>query len=228
MIDYSPSGSTTSGDYHNNVVTSSSSSKPADSSTTEPVKPISPYASFFRDTVSSIQEQNPDISFQEISKIVNTMWEALPAVNKNIYKRQYEDEKREYVKAMNDFQNSQSQIDSKDNDEDDDEEEEENNVVTISPQVYNSDIPVEKVAPIHVSSSTPVTKTNLVTTNGDSTEDILSILSANICIRDGCGMTATVNPDWDGEYCSYDCVVLHTKTVFSKWVQGNQLTNACN
>ncbi|KAL5279869.1 TOX3 family protein [Megaselia abdita] len=213
MIDYSPSGSTTSGDYHSSVVNKtpehSSSSSPS-----KPVKPISPYASFFRDTVSSIQGQNPDISFQEISKIVNSMWEALPTSNKKTYKKRHEEELREYDRALTEYK-------SKSEDED--------NVVTISPQVYTPEIPVAKVAPLPVTATTtaPADPTNLVTTNGDSTEDILSILSANICIRDGCGSNATTNPDWDGEYCSYDCVVIHTKTVFNKWVQGNQLTNAC-
>lgn len=209
MIDYSPSGSTNSGDYHN------TKNKTPDSSISEPVKPISPYASFFRDTVSSIQGQNPDISFPEISKIVNSMWEALPNMHKSTYKKKYDDEKRDYERAMLEFK-------SKSGDDD--------NVVTISPQVYTPEIPVAKVAPLPVTTATttaPADSTNLMTTNGDSTEDILSILSANICIRDGCGMNAITNSDWDGEYCSYDCVVIHTKTVFSKWVQGNQLTNAC-
>lgn len=213
MIDYSPSGSTNSGDYHNNMT----KNKTPDNSTTEPVKPISPYASFFRDTVSSIQGQNPDISFQEISKIVNSMWEALPTMNKNTYKKKYEDERKDYDRAMVEYQ-------SKSDDED--------NVVTISPQVYTPEIPVAKVAPLPVTTTAattaPADSTNLVSSNGDSTEDILSILSANICIRDGCGMNAITNSDWDGEYCSYECVVIHTKTVFNKWVQGNQLTNACS
>lgn len=216
MIDYSPSGSATSGDYHNNsVVTSKNKTSTPDTSSEPAKKPISPYASFFRDTVSSIQGQNPDISFQEISKIVNSMWEALPTINKNTYKKKYEDERREYERAMIEYQSKS-----------DDEE----NVVTISPQVYTPEIPVAKVAPLPVTTATtaPADSTNLVTTNGDSTEDILSILSANICIRDGCGMNAATNPDWDGEYCSHDCVVVHTKIVFNKWVQGNQLTNACS
>lgn len=214
MIDYSPSGSATSGDYHNNSVVTSKNKTTPDTSSEPAKKPISPYASFFRDTVSSIQGQNPDISFQEISKIVNSMWEALPTTNKNTYKKKYEDERRLYERAMIEYQSKS-----------DDEE----NVVTISPQVYTPEIPVAKVAPLPVTPATaPADSTNLVTTNGDSTEDILSILSANTCIRDGCGMNATTNPDWDGEYCSHDCVVVHTKTVFNKWVQGNQLTNACS
>lgn len=216
MIDYSPSGSnTSSGDYLNNVVNTSNKASESSTSTSEPVKPISPYASFFRDTVCSIQEQNPDISFHDISKIVSSMWDALPAANKNTYKKKYEDERKEYDRAMIAYQPKSD---------------DEGNVVTISPQIYTPDIPIAKVAPLPATPSTttaPADSTNLMSTNGDSTEDILSILSANICIRDGCGSTAISNPDWDGEYCSYDCVVVHTKAVFNKWVQGNQVTNAC-
>lgn len=213
MIDYSPSESgNTVLDYHSNNDLSTRNQS-VDSSSSEPVKPISPYASFFRDTVSSIQEQNPDISFQEISKIVNSMWEVLPAANKNNYKKKYEIERREYERAIMDHQSKSDG---------------EGNVVTISPQVYTPEIPPTPLPAVIASPITPVESNNVSDTNGGGpTEDILSILSSNNCIRDGCGKNAISNPDWDGEYCSFDCVVNHSKTVFSKWVQGNLLTNAC-
>lgn len=216
IIDYSPSESGTSAEYHSHNETGTRQSQSFDISSDQPVKPISSYASFFRDTVSSIQEQNPDISFQEISKIVNSMWEVLPAANKQNYKKKYENERMEYERAMKEYQSKSDG---------------EENVVTISPQVYTPEIPVAKVAPLPTpttyTASVDTVPTNLGNTNGGSAEDILSILSANICIRDGCGKNASSNADWDGEYCSYDCVVNHTKIVFSKWVHGNQLTNAC-
>lgn len=41
------------------------------------------------------------------------------------------------------------------------------------------------------------------------------------CIREGCTNDATVNPDWEDEYCSNECVIIHCRDVFSQWVQSN-------
>lgn len=38
------------------------------------------------------------------------------------------------------------------------------------------------------------------------------------CIRDGCANPAVESSEWDGEYCSSECVVLHSSKVFSAWV----------
>ncbi|KAG7264839.1 hypothetical protein CRUP_004382 [Coryphaenoides rupestris] len=43
----------------------------------EPVKPVSAYALFFRDTQAAIKGQNPSASFSEVSKIVASMWDTL-------------------------------------------------------------------------------------------------------------------------------------------------------
>nr|XP_050026654.1 uncharacterized protein LOC126521948 [Dermacentor andersoni] len=38
------------------------------------------------------------------------------------------------------------------------------------------------------------------------------------CVREGCPNPSVVSREWDGEYCSTECVVLHCNRVFSNWV----------
>lgn len=47
-------------------------------------RPVSAYALFFRDTQAAIKGQNPSASFGEVSKIVASMWDVLPAEHKNV------------------------------------------------------------------------------------------------------------------------------------------------
>lgn len=63
-------------------------------------RPVSAYALFFRDTQAAIKGQNPNASFGEVSKIVASMWDALDADNKNVYKKKTEAAKKEYLKAL--------------------------------------------------------------------------------------------------------------------------------
>jgi len=42
---------------------------------------------------------------------------------------------------------------------------------------------------------------------------------AAICIRLGCGKQSVRNPEWEDEYCSNQCVVLHCDYVFREWVR---------
>merc|ERR1719167_1825398 len=42
---------------------------------------------------------------------------------------------------------------------------------------------------------------------------------AALCIRLGCGKPSVRNPEWEDEYCSNQCVVLHCDYVFREWVR---------
>ncbi|XP_065572089.1 TOX high mobility group box family member 3-like isoform X2 [Artemia franciscana] len=66
----------------------------------EPTKPVSAYALFFRDTQAAIKGQNPNASFGEVSKIVASMWDALDAEHKNVYKKKTEAAKKDYLKQL--------------------------------------------------------------------------------------------------------------------------------
>lgn len=73
----------------------------------KPAKPLSAYGLFFRDTVRAIKEQNPTNSFEELSKIVASMWDVLDAAHKEVYQNKSELMKKEFFKqqsASNDLQ----------------------------------------------------------------------------------------------------------------------------
>ncbi|KAL7032008.1 hypothetical protein ACKWTF_007196 [Chironomus riparius] len=41
------------------------------------------------------------------------------------------------------------------------------------------------------------------------------------CIRNGCTNRAIVSVDWEDEYCSNECVILHCRDVFGNWIHNN-------
>jgi hypothetical protein len=46
---------------------------------------------------------------------------------------------------------------------------------------------------------------------------------AQTCIRLGCNKTSVRNVEWEDEYCSSQCVVLHCDFVFREWVRDQQV-----
>jgi len=42
-------------------------------------------------------------------------------------------------------------------------------------------------------------------------------VTEDVCIREGCENLAVRNPEWEGEYCSNECVVQHCKNVFDAY-----------
>lgn len=47
------------------------------------------------------------------------------------------------------------------------------------------------------------------------------VQTAQKCTREKCKKPAIVNPDWEDEYCSNECVILHCRDVFNAWVRSN-------
>ncbi|XP_065213066.1 uncharacterized protein LOC135840447 isoform X2 [Planococcus citri] len=45
-----------------------------------------------------------------------------------------------------------------------------------------------------------------------------------MCIRDGCANRAINNPEWEQEFCSNECVIMHCRNVFTAWVKTNEIT----
>ncbi|XP_031415493.1 thymocyte selection-associated high mobility group box protein TOX isoform X2 [Clupea harengus] len=66
----------------------------------EPQKPVSAYALFFRDRQAAIKAQNPNATFGEVSKIVASMWDGLGEEQKQMYKKNTETAKKEYLKQL--------------------------------------------------------------------------------------------------------------------------------
>jgi len=65
-------------------------------------------------------------------------------------------------------------------------------------------VPVPKVAAAAVTATLPA-----------QTHDA----GAARCIRSGCGRPSVRNVEWEDEYCSNQCVVMHCDTVFKDWVR---------
>jgi len=149
-----------------------------------PNNPLSPYAFFFKETQTSIKQQQPDANFESVSKIVETMWQSLDEAQKEKYKKMNEADKERYFREKEAYERITGQV-----------------------------LPVSKVL---VSSSS----------SSNATQDASG---ATRCIRVGCGRPSIRNTEWEDEYCSNQCVVLHCDRVFKDWVkeQNNQGGIAC-
>ena len=51
-----------------------------------PQNPLSAYSFFFKETQNSIKSQQPNATFESVSKIVETMWQALEESQKEKYR----------------------------------------------------------------------------------------------------------------------------------------------
>eukprot|EP00096_Caligus_rogercresseyi_P010097 TRINITY_DN3564_c0_g1_i2.p1 TRINITY_DN3564_c0_g1~~TRINITY_DN3564_c0_g1_i2.p1 ORF type:complete len:183 (-),score=71.26 TRINITY_DN3564_c0_g1_i2:228-776(-) len=52
-----------------------------------------------------------------------------------------------------------------------------------------------------------------------SPEEPPPAVMGHLCVRKGCSNHAVKNSEWEDEYCSNDCVVLHCRNVFEEWTQ---------
>lgn len=44
------------------------------------------------------------------------------------------------------------------------------------------------------------------------------------CVREGCSKPPIDNQNWEHEFCSDECAVIHCKFVFANWVKSRQMT----
>ncbi|XP_004525619.1 TOX high mobility group box family member 4 [Ceratitis capitata] len=212
----------------------------------EPAKPLSAYGLFFRDTVSAIKQQNPNCSFQELSRIVLSMWEALDVSHKNVYSKKHETAQMEYMKQMRIYRQQQEELQQQ--------QLAANAAMTPTLQTrpavftisrYNADGSPNVVntnqntvlgnnenAMMNASQQqvqTPPQQQQSTTdtpiSSNDPTQPQIQMLSeagaVQMCTRENCNKRAIINPDWEDEYCSNECVVIHCRNVFNAWVQSN-------
>ncbi|XP_049314230.1 TOX high mobility group box family member 4-B isoform X1 [Bactrocera dorsalis] len=205
----------------------------------EPAKPLSAYGLFFRDTVSAIKQQNPNCTFQELSRIVSSMWEALDVSHKNVYSKKHEVAQAEYMKQMRIYREQQ----------DEQQQQLANNVANTTPTPalqtkpavftisrYNTDGSINNniannvasnsetnVSAAPVQTAAPTAEVNSAANEPPQPQiQMLSEAGAvQKCTRENCNKRAIINPDWEDEYCSNECVVIHCRNVFNAWVQSN-------
>ncbi|TMW51886.1 hypothetical protein DOY81_003015 [Sarcophaga bullata] len=214
----------------------------------EPAKPLSAYALFFRDTVSAIKQQNPTCSFQELSKIVASMWDALDPVHKSVYNKKNELAKTEYLKQMRTYQQQQQlkqeQLNANASNttaiqQQQQQQQPQNNVTAATANVISNQPTQQNVQVLNnnnnmtslasaTNTAAPATINNAATTatnagNPASDPNNLAAEAGSLqkCTRENCNKRAIINPDWEDEYCSNECVVIHCRNVFNAWVQSN-------
>ncbi|XP_016993872.2 TOX high mobility group box family member 4 isoform X2 [Drosophila takahashii] len=160
-----------------------------------PPKPLAPFALFFRDTVTAIKQQNPACSLEQMQVIVQTMWESLDETQKTVYSLRHEQEKRDYVRLMRDYRH----------------------------QLSETEAPPEPVVP----QQSVIVPPPLVTPKVEEPEQpappeqiqlLTEAATVQKCTREQCNKPAIINPDWEDEYCSNECVVIHCRNVFNDWV----------
>lgn len=216
----------------------------------EPVKPVSAYALFFRDTVSAIKSKNPKTSFDEISTIVSSMWQVLEPAHKNVYNKKSDLAKREYIQKMAAYRNAQMREDPSPKSSDQHNTAHHPNispksstlasrpvVFTIASRSGSNDSHSSMLADQKGTHGSM--QNTMYSSNSNHQQQIVQIQSATpnqqpanlqlvsdagsvpICLREHCNKRAIINPDWEDEYCSNECVVIHCRNVFNQWVKSN-------
>ncbi|EDV50184.1 TOX high mobility group box family member 4 isoform X1 [Drosophila erecta] len=173
-----------------------------------PSKPLAPFALFFRDTVTAIKQENPSCSLEQMQVIVQTMWESLDDTQKNVYFLRHEQEKREYVRLLRDYRHQLSESEATSEAEALPAVAPNQSVIQPPPLVTTKLEAVEDLPqPVDVQEPPP-----------DQIQLLTEAARVQKCTREQCNKPAIINPDWEDEYCSNECVVIHCRNVFNHWV----------
>lgn len=203
-----------------------------------PKKSMTAYSLFFRDTQASIKCQNQQASFGEISRIVATMWDSLEPHEKEKYTSQADKDRQVYLKALAAYEASKKSGPKKKK------AKQQTAPKVISPNVSSdedSDFIVASKSSIANKSSyrsaakqkspSPSISSESHSESVDTLSDSESKSSAENdkevvpqCSRTDCQNSAVVDPRWDYDFCSVDCIVLHCRDVFTAWVASRRTT----
>lgn len=193
---------------------------------TPPSKPLAPYALFFRDTMTAIKQQNPACTLEQITSIAQNMWESVDEKQKNVYDQRHEQEKREYIRQLRDYQRNAQLSETLPVAEQSQEHQQQ---IPQLQQQEQQQLPQNDVQQPTMPLSVPATETESNTVQSQPTQqppDQIQLLTeaaaVQKCTRDQCNKPAIINPDWEDEYCSNECVVIHCRNVFTEWAQSLQ------
>lgn len=73
-----------------------------------PEKPLLPNIKYHHRIVEHVRERFPELRNSEISKVITNMWQDLPEKEKQVYKDEYENEKKAYHEVLKIYQSSNS------------------------------------------------------------------------------------------------------------------------
>jgi len=119
------------------------------------------------------------------------MWEALGENEKAVYKRRNEEDKARFQREMEAYKAGSFQ----------------------QPEKMEEDYADESTKEVFTSTLTTTNISSIVSKMAEPEER-----TENPCIRQGCGKAAIKSSEWDDEYCSNECAVVHCKNVFAAWV----------
>lgn len=195
---------------------------------TPPSKPLAPYALFFRDTMTAIKQQNPACTLEQITSIAQNMWDSMDEKQKSVYDQRHEQEKREYLRQLRDYQRNAQLSDTLPVPEQSQEQQQQQEIPQLQqqeqPQLPQNDVQ-QPTMPLKV--PTTETESNTVQSQPaqqppDQIQLLTEAAAVQKCTRDQCNKPAIINPDWEDEYCSNECVVIHCRNVFTEWAQSLQ------
>lgn len=197
---------------------------------TPPSKPLAPYALFFRDTMTAIKQQNPACTLEQITSIAQNMWDSMDEKQKSVYDQRHEQEKREYLRQLRDYQRNAQLSDTLPVPEQSQEQQQQQQQEI--PQLQQQEqpqLPQNDVQQPTMPLKVPTTETESNTVQSqpaqqppDQIQLLTEAAAVQKCTRDQCNKPAIINPDWEDEYCSNECVVIHCRNVFTEWAQSLQ------
>lgn len=197
---------------------------------TPPSKPLAPYALFFRDTMTAIKQQNPACTLEQITSIAQNMWDSMDEKQKSVYDQRHEQEKREYLRQLRDYQRNAQLSDTLPVPEQSQEQQQQQQQEI--PQLQQQEqpqLPQNDVQQPTMPLKVPTTDTESNTVQSQPAQQppvqiqlLTEAAAVQKCTRDQCNKPAIINPDWEDEYCSNECVVIHCRNVFTEWAQSLQ------
>ncbi|XP_017862617.1 PREDICTED: TOX high mobility group box family member 4-B isoform X2 [Drosophila arizonae] len=181
--------------------------EPQQQSQQPPAKPLAPYALFFRDTMTAIKQQNPACTLEQITAIALNMWESMDEKQKTVYEQRHDVEKREYVRQLHEHQRNQQLGEQQ-------QQQQQQQQSSLSPD----SVPEQEEAP-EAKNETAVAQPP---PPSDQIQLLTEAATVQKCTREQCNKPAIINPDWEDEYCSNECVVIHCRNVFTEWARSLQ------
>lgn len=197
---------------------------------TPPSKPLAPYALFFRDTMTAIKQQNPACTLEQITSIAQNMWDSMDEKQKSVYDQRHEQEKREYLRQLRDYQrNAQLSATLPVPEQSQEQQQQQQQEIPQLQQQEQQQLPQNDVQQPTMPLKVPTTETESNTVQSqpaqqppDQIQLLTEAAAVQKCTRDQCNKPAIINPDWEDEYCSNECVVIHCRNVFTEWAQSLQ------
>ncbi|XP_034111077.1 TOX high mobility group box family member 4-B isoform X1 [Drosophila albomicans] len=187
-----------------------------------PAKPLAPFALFFRDTMTAIKQQNPACTLEQITAIVHNMWDTMEGAEKAVYERRHEMEKRDYMLKLRDQRLQQLQEVTPQQQPTLEESQTAAGVEQQQETTGTSQTATFAVEDVASTVNAPTTATAVTPQQPEQIQLLNEAAAVQKCTRELCNKPAIINPDWEDEYCSNECVVIHCRNVFNEWARALQ------